>query len=814
MSAARPLHEVGPVGPVAAGPAEPRGLTSAAATERMRQLGPNALTRQKVTPWWRTLLAQFTSPLILLLLGACALSAFLGALVDASAIGAIVVLNGLVGFFQEYRAEKAVLALRSMTAPQARVLRDGHPKLLPSTQVVVDDVLVLEAGDIIPADAELLEAHALRTSEAALTGESAPVDKRVGLTPGAHLAERTGELFLGAAVVNGTALAQVRATGMQTELGKIAHLLATVEDDDTPLEKQIARISRILLGVCLGVVAVVAGLGLMRGEPLMAVFLSAVSLAVAAVPEGLPAIITIALSVGVQRMARRNVLVRHLPAVETLGCASVVCTDKTGTLTTGVMKVRALWGPDEARTLQVAAGCCDADLKTSVGDPTELALLSAAAERGIHQEDLERDHPRVAVQPFDPIRKRMSIFRADQRLYLKGAYELVAPLCRQAPPGAAQANGALAAKGLRVLAVALGSFRAEAELELVGLVGLADPPRPEAIAAIAAARSAGIQVVMVTGDHPVTAAAIATELGLLLEGDSVEGRVHARTTPAEKLQIVKGWKKRGAIVAMTGDGVNDAPALREAHIGIAMGKTGTAVTREAADLVLTDDNFASIIAAVREGRGIFDNIRKAVVYRLPGNFGELLLMLVAAIGGLPLPLLPLQLLWINLVTDGLPALALVVDPADPEVMSRPPRKGDAPMLGWKQWRNVAFTAVIEVAVTLGVFAWALKSRDLSHARNLAFSTFVFAEMFRAFAARSETRVFWETGVFSNLLLLGVIGVSIGLQLLIQVVPFTQRLFSIHSLTLTELGLALGLALVPATVLELKKLLGRPSQRQS
>ena len=412
--------------------------------------------------------------------------------------------------------------------------------------------------------------------------------------------------------------------------------------------------------------ALVAVLGFLRGLPRMEVLLSSVSLAVAAVPEGLAAVVTIALALGVQRMASRHVLIRTLPSVETLGCATVICTDKTGTLTTGVMVVRELWGGDHSALLFAAAACSDAELaadgRSGTGDPTELAILMAAAQRGIDRKAIESERPRVAVEPFDADTKRMSIRRGDGKLYVKGAVEVVLPVCATGTENAVEANAGMARQGLRVLAVAVGEGPGEANLKLLGLVGIADPPRTEAIAAVALARAAGIKTVMITGDHPVTAEAIGRELGILTPADDPAEVVHARATPEDKLRIVREWKARGDVVAMTGDGVNDAPALREAHIGIAMGQTGTEVTREASDMILTDDNFASIVAAVQEGRGIYDNIQKTLVYLLAGNVGELAVMLGASAVGLPLPLLPLQLLWINLVTDGLPALALVGDP--------------------------------------------------------------------------------------------------------------------------------------------------------
>ncbi|HEX6559363.1 MAG TPA: HAD-IC family P-type ATPase, partial [Longimicrobiales bacterium] len=628
---------------------QPTGLSAAEADARLTQSGPNELTRQRPTSAWKLLRSQFTSPLVALLVVACAVSAWLGEVANAAAIGAIVVINGIVGFFQEHRAERAIHALRAMTAPRARVVRDGKAEVIPAARVVPGDILLIEAGDIVAADGVLLEAHSLSTSEAALTGESLPAQKSTEPTrQDAPLAERHDRVFSGTAVTTGSGVVEVTATGMNTELGRIAHLLTTVEDEATPLQRRLTAVSRTLLYVCLGIVVIVAALGVVREIPVLEIFMSAVSLAVAAVPEGLPAVVTIALAVGVQRMAARHALVRRLLAVETLGSATVICTDKTGTLTTGVMTVRELWGANHLRLIDAAAACSDAELTTDarsgVGDPTEIAILAAAAERGIHRRDIEGARQRVDVNPFDSDRKRMSILRADGVLYVKGAAESLLSVARTIPENFTAALDDMARRGLRVLAVALGKEKAEKDLEILGLIGLADPPRIEVIEAIAIARAAGIQTVMITGDHPGTANAIARELGLVADGEPGDNRVHARATPEDKLRIVRHWKSRGHVVAMTGDGVNDAPALREAHIGIAMGRTGTEVTREAADIVLTDDNFASIVAAVEAGRGIFDNIRKTLVYLLSGNAAELSVMLVAAAGGLPLPLLPLHLL--------------------------------------------------------------------------------------------------------------------------------------------------------------------------
>ena len=790
-----------------------KGLSQTEATQRLADVGPNQIAREQPPSPWRLLAGQFNSPVIWLLLSACIVSGALGEWVDALAIGAIVVINGLVGFFLEYRAENALLALRAMTAPHARVRRDGRIQDIPAAAVVPGDILVLEAGDIVAADARLFEAHALTVNEAALTGESLPVEKSIQpVAVDAPLAERRDSVFTGTAVANGSGLAEVNATGMETELGKIAHLLTTAQEQATPLQKRLAQVSRTLLQLCLAIVAMVALLGWWRGQPAFEVFMSAVSLAVAAVPEGLPAVVTIALALGVQRMASRHVLVRRLPAIETLGCATVICTDKTGTLTTGVMAMRELWGPDHRQLLDAAAANCEAELASGglggVGDPTEIALLAAAAQHGIYRAEIEQQRPRVTVNPFDAERKRMSIQRADGVLYVKGAFDGLLPLCRTIPDGIHDAHEDMAGRGLRVLAVAIGHGTQEKDLDLLGLVGIADPPRIEAIAAVAAAHRAGIRTVMITGDHAITAQAIAQELGIVRNGEAPEDYVHARATPEDKLNIVRAWKARGAIVAMTGDGVNDAPALREAHIGIAMGRGGTEVTRESADMVLIDDNFASIVAAVEEGRGIYDNIRKALVYLLAGNAGELTVMLVAALVGLPLPLLPLHLLWINLVTDGLPALTLVMDPVDRDALQRPPRRPEEPLLGRSQWITILATGILQAVVTLGVFIWALESRDLVEARNLAFSALVFGELFRAFAARSPTRLFFEVGVFTNLRLLGVVSLSVLVQIGLHHIPATQEIFQIGTLSLADCLLTLAAGLVPVTLIEFFKCLRR------
>jgi Ca2+-transporting ATPase len=795
------------------------GLSDAEVRRRLDEVGRNELPRERPRSPWRMLAGQFGSPLVWLLLGAAVVSGLLGDVVDTIAIGAIVVVNALVGFAQEHRAERALLALRAMTAPRARVVRGGRVLVIEAAEVVPGDVLVLEAGDVVAADARLLEAHALTADEAPLTGESLPVTKAAG-APAAGDGAAVGQtspdvVYMGTTLATGSGRAEVTATGLRTALGHVARLVSTAEQGETPLQRRLARVGTSLLLLCVAVVLAVAALGLLRGERPLEVLMSAVSLAVAAVPEGLPAIVTIALAIGVQRMAARHVLVRTLAAVETLGCATVICTDKTGTLTTGVMAVRELWGEDHRAVLAAAAACCDADLgpdgRSGSGDPTEVAILVAAAERGVSKDAIERASPRLSVTPFDPARRWMAIGRSDGRVYFKGSIEALG-----VGPEAAAVATEMAGRGLRVLGVAIG-FAGAQEPEtarLVGLVGLADPPRTEAIEAVAAARRAGIRTVMITGDHPATALAIARELGLVAAGEDPGELVHARTTPEQKLEIVRAWKARGAVVAMTGDGVNDAPALREAHIGVAMGKSGTAVAREAADMVLADDDFASIVAAVEEGRGVFENIRKSLLYLLAGNVGELGVMLAAAAIGLPLPLLPLQILWVNLVTDGLPALGLVMDPADPDALRRPPRRPDEPMLGGAEWRLIAAVGVLHGALTLAVFAWALRGHGLGTARTLAFSTLVFDQLFLPLGFRHRRKVLWALGPFTNARLLAIIALTALLQLALTAVPATRALFHLTSLSLSLALVPVVVGLVPVTLLELSKLAARSWQARA
>ncbi|MCC7259278.1 MAG: cation-translocating P-type ATPase [Gammaproteobacteria bacterium] len=870
------------------------GLTTDEAASRLARHGPNELRKGDAVAPLAILAAQFESLVIWVLIGAALVSVALGEAVDGAAIIAIVVLNAIIGFFQEYRAEKAAAALARLAAPRARVVRDGRAQVLRAADVVPGDVLLLEAGDLVAADCRLIDASVLRTTEAALTGESEPVEKRTGMFPRATpISDRRNMVFLGTSVAAGSGRALVVATGMGTEIGHIARLLETASDDATPLQRRLDQVAKRLLWACLVIVALVFGLGVLRGVAPFDLFLSAVSLAVAAVPEGLPAVVTVALALGVQRMVRRNALVRRLPAVETLGCAQVICTDKTGTLTVGEMTARKLvthrrlyrisgegYHPEGAffsddaeipvaddpllfAALQAAVACNDAELQARagrsvvVGDPTEGALLVAGAKGGLERPVIEADLPRLRTLPFDSDRKRMTIVRGQAgsaaMAFVKGAPEVILERCTQVLTDGGtfdmsasdrsrmqQAAALMANDALRVLALARRPLtvpaevddtdRVETGLTLLGLIGLQDPPRPEAREAVARCRRAGIKPVMITGDHPDTARAIARELGVLdtrdgallgmdldrmTDAELVE-RVHdtgvyARVTAEHKLRIVRAWKARGAIVAMTGDGVNDAPALKEASIGVAMGITGTEVTKEAADIIITDDNFASIVAAVEEGRGIYDNIAKTLAYLLAGNAGELTVMLIAALAGWPLPLLPLHLLWINLVTDGLPALALATDPVDPGVLNRPPRRPEAQMMDREFLRLTALTGILTAGVTVAAFAYEYYiDGSLEQARDAAFTVLVIAELLRSFGARSSTLTVWQIGLLSNIRLFLIVLASFSLQIAIHHVGALQVVFGIEPITLTQCVTWAGLGLVPFLVLEVAKVLRRPA----
>ncbi len=794
--------------------AGPDGLNRDEATRRLEEHGPNEIEAAKPVPAWRLLLNQFRSVLIFVLLIAIGLSLSLGHTLEAIVITVIVIFTVAFGFLQEYRATRALEALRDMAAPMATALRAGVPIELPARELVPGDVVLLETGDRVPADVRLLDAAALQVNEAALTGESLPVDKSTdALASDTPLPDRSNKAHAGTHVTHGRARGLVVATGMQTELGHIARLLQTVEDRKTPLQHNLDRVGRNLGRAAFALVAVVVALGLWRGQELVDTLIFGIALAVAVVPEALPAVVTISLAIGVQRMVRRNALVRRLPAVETLGCVSVICSDKTGTLTRGEMTVRQVFcggqllqvtgagyeprgefrsqgqriEPTDALLDFLRAAACASDARVTIdeetdhwhaqGDPTEAALVIAAVKAGLLRSELDEESPRIAEIPFTSETKRMVTLhagRAGQVAYVKGAPEVVLEQCsswlgdegerpltgsdRAAVEAAADA---MANDALRVLAVARQRSATlestERDLVLLGLAGMSDPPRPEAKAAVENCREAGIRPIMITGDHPATAEAVARELGILDDhGTVLTGReletladdalarqigqvaVFARTSPAQKLRVVDSLQTAGAVVAMTGDGVNDAPALKQSDIGVAMGLTGTDVSKEAADMTLLDDNFASIVAAVEEGRGIYSNIRKYLMYLLSSNIGEMGLMLAASLAGLPLPLSAVQILYVNLATDGLPALALAVDPPDRDLMRRPPRDPETGIFSTPVVVLMLLGGIWSAAVNLGIFLWALNSgHGLGHAMTMTFLSLVLIQLLKAYNFRSE-----------------------------------------------------------------------------
>ena len=881
-----------------------RGLTTAEARRRRADQGDNALRQRPPEPGWWKLLRQFREPVIWILLVAAVIAGVMGDWPDAAAIVAIVLVNGIIGFLQESRAQAALAALQRLTAPVAKVIRDGTARPIPAREVVPGDLVELEAGDAVPADARLVESFSLSVQESALTGESVPVDKDAGAAVAveAALGDRRTMVHAGTVVATGHAAAVVVHTGMETELGRIATLLETSPPEVTPLQRRLGELGSVLIVVCLAVVAVIFALEVWRHGGFGAlwadgtfteVLLRAVSLAVAAVPEGLPAVVTVVLAIGLQRMVARNALVRRLPSVETLGSVTVICSDKTGTLTRNEMTVREVvtaggrWQvtgagyaprgafrradsaageparmadePDLRRLLEIAARCNNAEVRPGgdgaawqvVGDPTEGALVVAALKAGLSRD--EPAEPVVFEIPFDSDRKRMSVVvqLADGRRVLetKGATEAVLPCCvAERIAGAdvplsearqrdilAAAEG-LAARALRVLSLACRPLApgesveqdhasAERGLVHVGLVGMIDPPREEAKRAVEQCRTAGIRPVMITGDHPATALAIARELGLTdgqgraltgAELDQLEEpalvaavpavAVYARVSAEHKLRVVEALETSGAVVAMTGDGVNDAPAVKAADIGIAMGITGTDVTKEASDMVLTDDNFASIVAAVEEGRGIYDNIQKFIHYLLSCNAGEVLVMFVAAVAGWPAPLAAIQILWLNLVTDVLPALALGLEPPEADVMTRPPRPPREAVITPVRGALILAHGVLVAAVSLGAFRWAWGGdpERLPHARTVTFCVAAFSQLLFAIGCRSDRRTAIEVGFFSNPWLLAAIAVSALVQVSAVTLPYAQEVFQVGSQLGRDWLLVLGLALVPVTVIELAK----------
>lgn len=864
------------------------GLSSSEAERRLGLNGLNALVEEDRGRIGPILLRQFTDVMILILFAAAVIAGWMGDFRDAVAILVIVILNASLGFSQEYRAERALAALRKLEQLQAVVRRNGILMQIPSDGLVPGDIMALNEGQRVPADARLIETVQFRLDESQLTGESAPVAKHSRALHQKDLpsGDRINMVFMGTSVVSGHAWAVVTETGMKTELGKIARLLQTVDEGKTPLQVRLAYLGKWLAVAAVAMTGVIFIAGLLRGEPVDTMILTAISLAVAVIPEGLPAVVTIVLAVSAQAMVRRNALIRKLPAIETLGSVTTICSDKTGTLTQNVMSVEMVYSEGRLVTitgngyapegsfrakgelldpkndgallqlLRASALCSNARLQqkenhwTVLGDPTEGALLTAAARAGFSKEDLEADYPRLAELPFDSSRKLMTTIHRDPSgriwAYSKGSIEeilrrsvsvteegTVKPLSRHRHEEIIRVHRELAADGVRVLACAMRGLDTvpseeslkdlEKEMIFLGLVGMMDPPRPEVLAAVANCREAGIRPVMITGDHRMTAEAIAAHLkiqrpgdriltGVELESLSLEAlaavipsvSVYARVSPEQKMKIVQAFKQRGEVVAMTGDGVNDAPALRMADIGVAMGKGGTDVAREAANMVLLDDNFATIVSAVKEGRIIYDNIRKFTRYMLSTNCGEIMTMFFAVLFGLPLPLLPIQILWVNLVTDGLPALALGVEPAERDVMKRPPRNPNESFFAEGLGFHVVWVGLLMGLGTIGVFAWLHASRGLAQGQTAAFFTLTMFQMFHVMAIRSERIPLWRIGLYSNPKLLGAVVLTVGLQYLNTYHPLLQPVFHTVTLAGQDLAACIAVALTVYFAVELEK----------
>ncbi len=823
------------------------GLTAAEAQRRQEEYGLNRLRARRGTSALKRFLLQFHQPLIYILLAATGITLALGEYVDAAVIFGVVFVNAVVGYLQETKAEKAIDALAKMVVTEATVRRDGRKQRLPAEQLVPGDVVLLQSGDKVPADLRLFSVRNLQVDEAALTGESVPVEKHADpLAVDTILAERKNQTFAGTLVTYGQAEGAVWATGDRTELGRIATMVSEAVELSTPLTRKIAQFSRVLLFAILGLAAVTFAVGVWRGESLVAMFMAAVALAVAAIPEGLPAAVTITLAIGVSRMARRRAIIRKLPAVETLGSTTVICSDKTGTLTQNQMTVQEIYAgghryevtgsgyeaqgeirPRGAAALEqcLTAGmlCNDSELVREAGhvkvqgDPTEAALIVVARKGGLTEGELQARHPRRDVIPFESEHQYMATLHPGV-IYMKGAVERLLERCATAldehgaenpfdPEAARRVAEQMAAKGLRVLAFArrnvapdqhrLHHKDVDGGLAFLGLQGMIDPPRPEAVAAVEKCRTAGIGVKMITGDHALTASAIARQMGLggtdlvAMTGQELErvsdedlpevaerAVVFARVAPEQKLRLVKALQTRGQIVAMTGDGVNDAPALKQADIGVAMGITGTDVAKGAADMVLTDDNFASIEGAVEEGRNVFDNLTKFIVWTLPTNGGQGLIILAAVFAGATLPILPVQLLWINMSTALLLGLMLVFEPKERDLMLRPPRDPKMPILTGTLFMRIVLVALLMMAGAFGLFVWEQRIHDATvhEARTIAMNVVVIVQTLYLLNCRSLTRSMFSLGVFSNRWVIFGISAMIAAQLLITYMPVLNRLF--------------------------------------
>ncbi|GGL37461.1 cation-transporting P-type ATPase [Phycicoccus endophyticus] len=831
------------------------GLSAEEAAARLARSGPNVLPEGGGRRLRDLVLEQLRDVMILLLLAAAVVSGLLGDVVDTVAIVVILVLNGVIGVVQGYRAERALEALRALAAPRAAVVRDGRPLDVDSAEVVVGDLVLLEAGTVVAADLRLVDGAALQVAEAALTGESVPVSKSVRPVEDAtaHVGDRTCMVHRGTEVTAGRGAGVVVATGTDTEIGRVAQLMTSTDEVRTPLQRRLSHLSSRLAVAVVVISAVVFVSGLLRGEDPLQMLLTAVSLAVAAVPEALPAVVTISLALGASAMVRQQALVRRLPAVETLGSVTYICSDKTGTLTRNRMSVEETWTPggDLPGLSRALVACNDAVLLDGEasggrGDPTELALLHYAAEGAGGGPDVA-PVPRRAEIPFDAERRRMLTVHdaavgepGGYVAYAKGAPEVLLPRCAADPATRARAEERarrMAGDGLRVLAVArrgldrLPEDLADVEdgMTLLGLVGLLDPPREEAAAAVAECRAAGIVPVMITGDHPDTAHAVAARVGVAeadhdatdvltgrelaalddagLASRVLDARVYARVDPEQKIRIVRALQADGQVAAMTGDGVNDAPALRQADIGVAMGAGGTDVARGASAMVLLDDNFATIVSAVREGRRIYDNIRRFVKYTLTSNAGEIWVMFLGPLLGLPLPLLPLQILWINLVTDGLPGLALAREPAEPTVMRRPPRPpGESIFAHGVVW-HIGWVGLLIGGVSLGGMAWAYLAGE-DNWQTVVFTVLVLAQLGHSLAVRSETQPSFGRRFATNPALLGAVVLTVGLQLAVVYLPWLQGVFRTDALSAAQLAVCVALALVVPAAVEVEKTLVR------
>jgi len=833
------------------------GLAPHDVLHRQMSFGLNQFLNIKRRNALKIFYTQFFDFMVIVLLGAAVIAGFLGETQDIVAILAIVILNAVLGFVQEYKAERAMEALSSLATPQARVRRLGKVMELPAFELVPGDIVFLEAGNLVPADLRLIEATQLKIDESTLTGESLAIEKTTEAILTEHLlvADQKNMAFKGTSVTTGRGIGLVVGTGGGTELGKIAQLLLEEVEVKTPIQKRIARFAQTISWVVIAVCAVIFLFGALRRENLILMIFTSVSLAVAAIPEALPAVVTVALAMGARRMSKKNALIRKLPAVEALGSVTTICSDKTGTLTLNKMradryyiagrfyeniplleKYPELW----AIFLKILAQNNDAwisDQGVAQGDPTEVALLEAALQAGVDREFLEKEFPRIAEIPFSSERSMMSTLHQSQKerfLYSKGAPEKIFDLCREHDfTNERAAVAEMAKKGLRVLAFAYKQLPRdlpipdleilEKDLSWIGLVGLIDPPRQEAEKSIRLCQSAGIRVVMITGDHPSTAVAIAERLGIidpdhhfLMSGRELSQltdeqlaqqikkiSVFARVAPEQKIRIVKAFQVAGEIVAMTGDGVNDAPALRRAEIGVSMGKAGTDVAREASHLVLLDDRFDTIVVAVREGRRIYDNIRKFIQFALAGNLGEILTLFFAPFFNLPVPLLPIQILWVNLVTDGLPGLALAVEPAEKNVMNRPPRAPNESIFAHGMWQHVLCVGLLIAASTLSVQIWAFYS-GITHWQSMVFTVLTLVQMGHVLAIRSEKESVLNRGFFTNLPLLGSVVLTVGLQMCALYVPAFNLILKTKPLNFQELMVCIVVSCSVFIAVEIKK----------